>query len=68
MAQKTGDRGFFGSGARAALPVYGAAFSPSFKELDQFVKLVTSSMTKIQLYAIGISTPLESNKSLHLIT
>jgi len=34
--------GFFGSGALAELPVYGAAFSHYFKKLDQFAKLATS--------------------------
>jgi hypothetical protein len=34
--------GFFGSGALAALPVHGAAFSPYFKKLAQFAKLATS--------------------------
>jgi hypothetical protein len=34
--------GFFGSGALAALPVDGAAFSPYFKKLAQFAKLATS--------------------------
>jgi hypothetical protein len=34
--------GFFGSGALAALPVHGAAFSLYFKRLDQFAKLATS--------------------------
>ena len=34
--------GFFGSGARAALPVHGTAFSTYFKKLAQFAKLATS--------------------------
>jgi hypothetical protein len=34
--------GFFGSGALAALPRHGAAFSRYFKKLARFAKLATS--------------------------
>ena len=34
--------GFFGSGALAALPGYGAAFFRYFKKLARFTKLATS--------------------------
>jgi hypothetical protein len=34
--------GFFGAGARAALPLHGAAFFLYFKKLARFAKLATS--------------------------
>jgi hypothetical protein len=46
--------GFFGSGALAALPVDGAAFSPYFKKLAQFAKLATSYMgEKVDFINVG---------------